>query len=424
MSENRLKQLAIVWVRNDLRLNDHEGWQLAQEYRYVLPVFIWNKHWDEENTGGFTRCGSKRKEWILAAAYELRKKLEGLGSGLHFLEADPVSAIQSLLKQFPEAEVIAGFEPAWEERQQTEDLMATGVPLRLWYGSTLIHPEDMPFSTSEIPPVFTTFRLKIEKNPAFRIRTPLPEPQKLPSLPEGFVCASIPEDVEINGPFGLESGEAAAISRIQSYIWQSRLVSQYKETRNGLLGPDYSGKWSLWLSCGALSPRTLYHEIKQYESVHGANESTYWVFFELLWRDYFKYISLQQGAKMFAKSGLKGEAPKVKTHAELFEQWSQGRCGQSFCDANMKELLETGFMSNRGRQNVASYWCHDLQGDWRLGAQWFEHHLLDYDPDSNYGNWLYVAGLGNDPRPGRKFNLEKQARDYDPEGAYVNHWLK
>lgn len=424
MSQIATNQMAIVWVRNDLRLHDHEGWQLAQEYRYVLPVFIWNKHWDEENSNGFARCGSRRKEWILAAAYELKQKLQALGSGLHFLEADPVYGIQTLLKKFPEAEVIAGFEPAWEERQEIEELKNKGVKLRMWHGTTLVHPDDLPFRLNAIPPVFTAFRQGIEKQSHFRIREPFQTPDNLPPLPENVECRNLPEPGKINGPFGLFPGEQAAQDRLKAYIWDSKKVSQYKETRNGLLGRDYSGKWSLWLACGALSPRTLYHEIKQFESVHGANESTYWVFFELLWRDYFKYISLQQGKKMFAKSGLKGEAPKVKAHAELFEQWSQGRCGQPFCDANMRELLETGFMSNRGRQNVASYWCHDLQGDWRLGAQWFEHHLLDYDPDNNYGNWLYVAGLGNDPRPGRKFNLEKQARDYDPEGAYVKHWLK
>lgn len=89
----------------------------------------------------------------------------------------------------------------------------------------------------------------------------------------------------------------------------------------------------------------------------------------------------------------------------------------------MRELAATGFMSNRGRQNVASFLVKDLQLDWRKGAEWFESQLIDHDPCSNYGNWLYVAGLGNDPRGSdRYFNMIKQARDYDPEAKYVLTW--
>ncbi len=88
----------------------------------------------------------------------------------------------------------------------------------------------------------------------------------------------------------------------------------------------------------------------------------------------------------------------------------------------MRELAATGWMSNRGRQNVASHLVHDLGLDWRLGAYWFEHHLLDHDACSNWGNWQYLAGVGNDPRAGRRFDPVRQAGMYDPEGAFVRHW--
>lgn len=66
-------------------------------------------------------------------------------------------------------------------------------------------------------------------------------------------------------------------------------------------------------------------------------------------------------------------------------RWKEGRTGMPLVDANMRELAATGFMSNRGRQNVASYLVHDLGLDWRLGADWFEHTLIDYDVASNWG---------------------------------------
>ena len=88
----------------------------------------------------------------------------------------------------------------------------------------------------------------------------------------------------------------------------------------------------------------------------------------------------------------------------------------------MNELWETGFMSNRGRQNVASFWAKEWHQDWRIAAAYFESMLIDYDVHSNYGNWLYLAGVGNDPRD-RKFNIQRQAEMYDGKGEYQKLWL-
>lgn len=89
-------------------------------------------------------------------------------------------------------------------------------------------------------------------------------------------------------------------------------------------------------------------------------------------------------------------------------------------DANMRELLQTGWMSNRGRQNVASYLVLDMGIDWRIGADYFESFLLDYDVPSNYGNWNAATGLTG----GRlnKFNIVKQSHDYDSKGDYIRYW--
>lgn len=112
-----------------------------------------------------------------------------------------------------------------------------------------------------------------------------------------------------------------------------------------------------------------------------------------------------------------------KQDKAAFEKWCQGKTGVPFVDANMRELLLTGWMSNRGRQNVASFLVKDLKLDWRLGAEWFESLLLDHDVCSNYGNWNYAAGIGNDPRQDRKFNMIKQGLDYDAEGNFVKTWV-
>jgi deoxyribodipyrimidine photo-lyase len=167
----------------------------------------------------------------------------------------------------------------------------------------------------------------------------------------------------------------------------------------------------------------VYAEVQRYERERVKNDSTYWLIFELLWRDYFHLIALKHGARLYRASGLQGLQLPWRNDVALFDCWRAGQTGYPLVDANMRELAQTGFMSNRGRQNVGSFLTKNLGLDWRMGAEYFEAQLLDYDVASNWGNWNYVAGVGNDARGFRFFNIHKQAQDYDPNGDYMRHWL-
>ena len=191
-----------------------------------------------------------------------------------------------------------------------------------------------------------------------------------------------------------------------------------------MVGEDYSSKFSAWLALGCISPRFIGQELKKYELQFGANESTYWLIFELMWRDYFRFMMKKYNSKFFQQAGIQEKGIQVNKHNIIeLQNWIDGTTGVDFVDANMIELKATGFMSNRGRQIVASYLCNDLKLDWRFGAAYFEQQLIDYDVCSNWGNWAYLAGVGNDPRGNRYFNIEKQANDYDKNKIFRNLWL-
>ncbi len=208
------------------------------------------------------------------------------------------------------------------------------------------------------------------------------------------------------------------------YIWETKLISSYYETRNGLIGVDYSSKFSPYLAQGCLSPKTIFAEIKKFELEHGENKSTYWLIFELLWRDFFRVIGKKFSDQIFFATGINGNGQKkLQQDQTKINTWINGATGQPFVDANMRELELTGFMSNRGRQNVASYLVHYLQQNWLIGAEYFECLLIDYDVCSNWCNWNYIAGIGNDPRENRVFNMVTQAQKYDPKGDYIAKWL-
>ena len=145
------------------------------------------------------------------------------------------------------------------------------------------------------------------------------------------------------------------------------------------------------------------------------------VVFEMLWRDYFKFFAKKHGDKLFLPGGTIGSSKEWKHYDKNVRAWIEGRTGFPLVDANMRELAATGFQSNRGRQNVASFLVLELNQDWRYGAEYFESILLDHDVHSNYGNWCSAAGMTG----GRlnRFNIVKQSKDYDQHGDYLRHWL-
>nr|QDO16307.1 cryptochrome DASH [Lingulodinium polyedra] len=209
---------------------------------------------------------------------------------------------------------------------------------------------------------------------------------------------------------------------MKHYLWDTDLVAKYFGLRNGMLGEDYSTKLSAHLAHGCISPRRIYHEIRRYEQERTANKSTYWVVFELAWRDFFRFFTLKHGNRIFQAGGTVRAAGAWRRDADALRRWKEGRTGWPLVDANMRELASTGFMSNRGRQNVASILALDFGLDWRAGADHFESLLVDYDVSSNWGNWVAAAGLTG----GRvnKFNVVKQGFDYDPDGEYVRTWIQ
>lgn len=113
----------------------------------------------------------------------------------------------------------------------------------------------------------------------------------------------------------------------------------------------------------------IYEQVKEYEAQRVKNKSTYWLVFELLWRDFFRFICAQQGNRIFRQSGLRRIRIPWQEDWSRFRLWQEGLTGFPLVDANMRELAATGFMSNRGRQNVASFLTKNLGINWQMGAE-------------------------------------------------------
>jgi deoxyribodipyrimidine photo-lyase len=418
----------IVWLRNDLRISDHPALTRAlQECDEVLFAYVFDDRvWKTLN--GVSRIASFRASFLLESLAELREQIHIRGGRIEFLQGSTVERISNLIKEYGASRCYAQREDAWEETQD-EKQIAEKCELILAEGKGLLENDDLPFDLNKLPGVFSSFRRKVEKNLTIRTLQHTPdslacawiENHPLPNMKDLGVDEVSSDERQV---LSFHGGETAGHQWMKEWIWERDCLKTYKETRNGMVGSDYSSKLSPWLSAGCLSAVQVYWEIKKYEEERVANESTYWLFFELLWREFFRFVSRLNGPKLFWRSGIKeADGTRPKGDLKTLQRWKEGRTANDFVNANMIELAKSGWMSNRGRQNVASYLIHDLGQDWLAGARHFEELLLDYDPCSNYGNWMYLAGVGNDPRPNRAFNLEKQAEYYDPDSKFRNLWL-
>ena len=406
----------VVWFRNDLRLHDNEvvyrAMRMCQQGRAssVLPVYVFDSRtfgvtpWGNPKTGGF------RAQFQLECVSDLRSRLQAIGSDLYVAVGKPEEVLPSLN---PSAVL-------WQQQVTHEELEvdralqracgSRGVGLEPVWGHTLYHLDDLPFQNTsptpngdyltDFPDVFTPFRTKTEARATVRPVFPTPGQGDLPLSEEHktFLQQQMPKLVDLPGPpqlpprdpravLDFRGGETAALARLSYYLFESKRVATYFQTRNGLVGGDYSTKLAPWLAHGCVSPRHVFHELKRFEAAHEATKDTYWVVFELLCRDYFWLYALRHGRSMFWPGGPRGskhvherypwQSPRTDAAAaHRFDKWKNGQTGWPFVDANMRELKATGFMSNRGRQNVSSFLVHDLTLDWRAGADWFESVLI------------------------------------------------
>ena len=405
------------WFQNDLRLEDNPALASATVADSLLCVYLLPKPRPWCNLRGL---GPQRDRFLRESLQTLKVDLQAMGQDLMVLEGSPELVLPNLVHRFGIDRISTSDMPGWYEKKAIR-FLEEKLPrlLKIFRGPALFDSEQLPFSLEDLPHNFSPFRRKVEK---LTIPGPLAKPAAFPPPPSAQFDA-IPRAAASPHPgLPLPGGSAAGLRRLDQFLFQTHAIADYKQTRNDLDGLAGSSTLSPWLANGALSVRTVAHQIFRYEREHVANESTYWLYFELLWREFFHWRAVVDGKSLFKQTGRQGRRLLTTFEPRQFARWCAGDTDYALVNALMRQLLATGWMSNRGRQIAASCLINELGLDWRYGAAFFEQQLIDYDVGSNYGNWQYLAGVGSDPRGGRHFNLEKQAAQYDPDGLFTTKW--
>ncbi|KAK3383527.1 putative cryptochrome [Lasiosphaeria ovina] len=513
-------KILIYLLRRDIRIADnpvlnHLVSATDHGFTHLLPVYVFPANQTElsgfirdggknpypearSSVGGYWRCGPHRAKFMAEAVWDLKKSLESVGSGLVIRVGMVADVVRSLVEGLAEKHQNVGgvwmvshegTEEKFDEQAVSALCDGKGADFKLWVDEKyFIDDRDVSIDKpQDLPDVFTTYRKSVEplrEKP--RAVLPRPENASLPPILDLSVVPpqtppfSIPETLEglveaLTGPVKnflpsvprfpkkaesahpFEGGETAAHARL-SHLIKSEGMKNYKDTRNGLIGTEFSTKLSAYLAQGCITARQIHHALLSYEDGTdstfeqaegygaGQNDGTAAIRFELLWRDYMRLCHQKFKHKLFRlegfKDGYKDDEKKPKWKSAVVEQASPdqnpgpgeissilqrfmaGTTGMGLIDASQREMIHTGYTSNRARQNVASFLAKHLGIDWRYGAEWYEMLLVDYDVSSNWANWQYVSGVGNDPRGEmRIFNPVKQAFDYDKEGRYVRAWV-
>ncbi|KAG5949930.1 hypothetical protein E4U53_005629 [Claviceps sorghi] len=512
-------KLLVYLLRRDLRVADnpilhHLATVSDHGFTHLLPIYIFPAQQVEisgflkkgetspyppalSHVGKFWRCGPHRAKFLAESVWNLKNNLEDLGSGLVIRVGSAKDVLDHLVGAMKSTattvtSVWMTEELSWEEKQEQKAVASLcserDVDFKIWKDEKYFvddNSRDTGLSEpQDLPDVFTTYRKSQEplrekprqvlSRPGKSSLPPLPAQSTIPDQQQPFVSASSLEDLcdrltkplvniladpppapeVIQSSHVFAGGESEAWKRMV-HLAKSGALTSYKNTRNGLIGADYSTKLSSYLALGCLTARQIHEELLKLEDGkceeyhdapgygEGENDGTKGIRFELLWRDYMRLCTAKFGRNLFRLSGFRqddsyrktwntaneetaspNQDPSPDVVSEMLERFKNGTTGMGLVDASQRELYLTGYTSNRARQNVASFLSKHLEIDWRYGAEWYEMMLVDYDVSSNWANWQYVAGVGNDPRgDARTFNPVKQAFDYDKKGAFVRMWI-
>ena len=422
--------VTLYWITQDLRLDDNPALTRAAQSDALICAFCIDQHWFSPHRYHVSSMGMHRWQFLQQSLVSLSEALAALNQHLHLEYGYPELQLAALIAKHKVTRLVCSRQFGSDEQKIINYLAGCFPQLEIEQtdATTLFDKDQVPAAPHHLLKGFTPFREQMEPLP---VPQPLQAPMSLPRPMLRVVGMTSHPDwipdrytrLQHNGGTGplFAGGETAAHHHLTSYF-ATDLPLHYKRVRDQLDGWENSSKLSPWLNTGCLSVRRVKQVLSQFEHSHGASESTIWLYFELLWREYFQWLALAQGNRLFSLRGLAAKAPHACLHPERYQKWCHGNTPWPIVNACMRQLKLTGYLSNRGRQIAASCFVNELGMDWRYGAAWFEHQLTDYNVASNWGNWQYIAGVGVDPRGGRHFNLEKQTHTFDPDGRFVADW--
>lgn len=423
---------ALVWMRRDLRSNDHAAlYHALRRFKQVYCAFVF----DTNILNALPSKQDRRVEFIHASAMQLHEQLYALGvqNGVHgaglIVRYGPADrCIVQLAQELAVQEVLTNrdYEPQAIARDQQvqQELQQSGIAFSDYKDQVLLDRNEVLTQQGKPYSVFTPYkRAWLQKLDDFQLTAypverhahhlaPLPAQLPLPTLEQlGFAGTNL-------RTLALPVGMKGAQQLLQDFLGR---MHAYHEARDfpGRKGVSYL---STHLRFGTISIRQL-AQLAHTRAMQGDEGAQVWLS-ELAWRDFYSMILWHHPHVVTQSFRPAYDGVQWDEAPALWQAWCEGRTGYPLVDAAMRQLLQTGYMHNRLRMVVASFLTKDLGIDWRRGERFFAHHLNDYDLASNNGGWQWAASTGCDAQPWfRIFNPITQSQRFDPDGLFIRLYV-
>ena len=401
-----MDKISIFWFRRDLRLHDNKAlFHALQSEEKILPIFIF----DIDILKKIPKDDA-RISFIYSELKAMNMHLESFGTEIKMFHGNPKEVFRSLMKNYTIVKVFTNhdYEPYAIKRDLDikEVVSSSKIDFQTYKDQVIFERNEITKKDGKPYVVYTPYSRKwLEK-----YETDKPENYPSEDLLDRLYKKTKSETLTLS-----DIGFIKTNIPIKNYIFNSRIINEYEETRN-FPALDNTSKLGPHLRFGTVS-------VRQMVSRADAHENKIFLK-ELIWREFFMQILWHFPETH--KNSFKSKYDRIiwRNNEKEFQKWCEGNTGYPMVDAGMRQLNKTGFMHNRVRMLVGSFLCKHLLIDWRWGEAYFAEKLHDYEMSSNVGNWQWVAGTGVDASPYfRIFNPTSQIQKFDKELKYIQKWV-
>jgi len=401
-----MDKISIFWFRRDLRLHDNKAlFHALQSEEKILPIFIF----DIDILKKIPKDDA-RISFIYSELKAMNTHLESFGTEIKMFHGNPKEVFKSLMKNYTIVKVFTNhdYEPYAIKRDlDIKKLVSSNkIDFQTYKDQVIFERNEITKKDGKPYVVYTPYSRKwLEK-----YETDKPENYPSEDLLDRLYKKTKSETLTLSDIGFIETNIP-----IKNYIFNSRIINEYEETRN-FPALDNTSKLGPHLRFGTVS-------VRQMVSRADAHENKIFLK-ELIWREFFMQILWHFPETH--KNSFKSKYDRIiwRNNEKEFQKWCEGNTGYPMVDAGMRQLNKTGFMHNRVRMLVGSFLCKHLLIDWRWGEAYFAEKLHDYEMSSNVGNWQWVAGTGVDASPYfRIFNPTSQIQKFDKELKYIQKWV-